>query len=241
MAKGSKPRIGRNRRDFGPDIKKVSSYILVSCPPPVGQTNGSRLKIETVEMDQIAVINSRWEVNTGKWDNKKSSRTADVIAEDKAIIKAMVDLDKSRHIYNRVASNPDATIEDYSAFNIVGGTQLASSSHKSAVAPGMKTVNIGLKESMYLAHKLKVTAPDHKGIGMEDGVKNILIYKAVALIGAVAPALNLYQYVGDVNRGTIIVKHEDTTQGMRAWYIGRVKNSIGELGEPSEPVGFIII
>ncbi len=241
MAKRREPRIGRSIRKFRNDFNKMYNYIMVPCPPPVGQTNGTRLKITTEEIDKLTDIKQRWDGIIELYDNKKSTRTEDVVADANLIIKEVVDLDRSNHIYNRIASNPEATTEDYSAFNIVGGTPLAAITHTRATAPGTKTVIISLKESKYLLHLLLVTSPDHKGRGKEEGVKEILIYKAVALITVGVPALNLYQYVGDVSNGLIKVTHEDNTQGMRAWYIGRIKNSMGEIGEPSEPVGFIII
>ena len=41
--------------------------------------------------------------------------------------------------------------------------------------------------------------------------------------------------------GFIKVNHDETTQGQKAWFIGYVKNSKGELGLPSDPVGFIVV
>ena len=175
------------------------------------------------------------------YGNKKSQRTSEVTEDLKKIITDAVAYDKLHRLYNRIASNPEATTADCIAFNILQGTPLAESTHSRVPDPGTKTVVISIKKSGYLMHLLSVTTPNHKGVGKEDGVKEILIYKAIAPLATGIPALSLFQYIGDVSRGSIKVNHEDANQGMRAWYIGKVKNSRGEIGDPNEPVGFIII
>lgn len=237
----SLPRIDRGIKGFADCIETTCRKLLELSEPPLGRTNGTRYGWKPTEILDWCDFKTRWDVLMPLYNNKKGTRTTEVTEGLHLIIKEAIAYDKKHQLYNRIASCPDATIDDFIAFNIVRGTPLASGTHARAAAPGTKTVTIALKKSSFLMHQLLVTTPDHKGRGKEDGVKDILIYRAVALITAGVPALNLYQYVGDVHRGLINVNHEDTTQGMRAWYIGRVKNSLGELGEPSEPVGFIII
>jgi len=234
-------RLGRNIRTFDTDIKTTSDYIKIPCPPPVGQTNGTRLGWTTDQIEQWLDYRSRWDALKPLYENKKSTRTTEVITDMNDIIKEAVAYDKKHKLYNQVAANPNAVTADYIAFNIVSGTSMADSTNTRSPEPGTKIVSIALKKSSYLMHELLVTSPDHKGRGKEEGVKEILIYKAVVAITEVAPALSTFQYIGDVSRGLIKVNHDETTQGMRAWYIGRVKNSRGEIGDASEPVGFIII
>ena len=130
-------------------------------------------------MAQWADFRSRWDVLKPLYDNKKSTRTSEVITDMKAIIKEAVAYDKEFKLYNQVAANPNATTADFIAFNIVSGTSMADDTHSPAAAPGTKIVSIALKKSSYLMHELLVTSPDHKGRGKEEGVKEILIYKAV--------------------------------------------------------------
>ncbi len=234
-------RLGRTIKDFDADIKTTSDYIKILCPPPVGQTNGTRLGWTTEQVEQWIEYRRRWDALKPLYENKKSTRTTEVITNMNDIIKEAVAYDKKNKLYNQIASNPRAINADYIAFNIVSGTSMAEATHTRTPEPGTKKVTIALKQSSYLMHELLVTSPAHKGRGKEEGVKEILIYKAIVAITEVAPALSTFQYIGDVSRGLIKVNHDETTQGMRAWYIGRVKNSRGEIGDASEPVGFIII
>jgi len=235
------PRLGSSIKDFHNDIVSTNEYIMLPCPPPVGMTNGIRIGWTTGQITYWNDVLGEWTPLISKYLNKSGERTKDVTDQLKIIIKRTRTYERTNHLYDTIAVCPAAVNKDFEIFHILRSTSLASTSHARSAEPGTKTVVIVLKKSGFLMHQLLVTTPDHKGRAKEEGVKEILIYKAIAPITEVAPALSLFQYVGDVSRGLIKVTHDDTTQGMRAWYIARVKNSRGELGDACESVGFIIV
>ena len=235
-------RLGRTIRTFATDIKTTSDYILAHGPGTPVVTNGTRLGWTPDEILAWTDFRTRWDDGMKLYDNKKGTRTTEVRDTLIGIIKEAVAYEKAHNLYDRIAVCLVAVTADFEAFNIKRSTPLAASTHARAAAPGVKGVIIGLKKIGHLYHQLLVTSPDSETRGKEDGVKEIIISKALGPpTAAIAPALNLFVYAGSVSRGLVKVSHVDGTQGQKAWYSGQVKNSRGELGEPSEPIGIIII
>ena len=234
-------RLGRTIRTFETDIKTTSDYILELSPGTPSITNGARLGWTPDEIAAWTAFRTRWDVSFALYGNKKGTRTTEVRDTLIVIIKEAVAYEKKHNLYDRIAVCLVAVTADFEAFNIKRNTPLAASTHARAAAPGVKGVIIGLKKIGHLFHQLLVITPDSESRAKEDGVKEIIISKAIGLPTAVSPALNLFVYAGSVSRGLVKVSHADGTQGQKAWYSGQVKNSRGELGEPSEPVGFVII
>jgi len=234
-------RLGRTIRTFDTDIKTTSDYILAHGSGTPGITNGERLGWTPDEILAWTDFRTRWDVNMALYGNKKGTRTTNVRDILMGIIKEAVAYEKKHNLYDRIAVCLVATNDDFEAFNIIRFTPLAATTHTRTAAPGIKGVAIVLKKIGHLYHQLLVTTPDSESRAKQKGVKEIIISKAIGLPTAVAPALNLFVYAGSVSRGLVKVTHTDGTQGQKAWYSGQVKNSRGELGEPSEPIGFIII
>ncbi len=239
MPKGNS-RVPEGINDFNSHINSVFAYIMLASTPPVGGTNGSRIGWLPDEIAQVIDIHSRWQPLILLYTDKKGERTTLIKDSLLLLIKEYRDLNRSNNLYNRVAVSLNATLKDFEIFNIKAGTPLASVTHTKTAETGTKTVGIMMKKSGHLFHELLVTNPDQKGRAKEDGVKEIMFFKAVGLATAVAPDMSAFHYVGDVVRGTIVVNHDSETIGMKAWYYACVKNSKGELGIPSEIVGFII-
>ena len=236
-----KARTARNIKGFNDDIRNTNAYLNAPSPLPSVETNGVRLGILPAEITQWGVFLSEWIPLFELYSDKKTSRTTEIKDELKLIISAAVAYDKKIHMYDRIAVSPNATTLDFETFHILRGTSLADTTHTPAPAPGSKTVVITLKTMGHLFHKLRITALGKKGRAKEAGVKEIQAYVAFTATTDVAPATELFQYAGDVSRGFATITHLDANIGKKAWYIGYVKNSKGELGLPSDPVGFIVV
>jgi len=78
-------RLGRTIRTFDTDIKTTSDYIKIPCPPPVGQTNGTRLGWTTDQIEQWLDYRSRWDGLKPLYENKKSTRTTEVITANRSV------------------------------------------------------------------------------------------------------------------------------------------------------------
>ena len=237
----SLPRISRSIPGFDTDITTTNNYIMQPCPPPVGNTNGTRLGWTTAEIAQWQAFLSEWQPLAILYGNKKGARTTNIKDQMKQIIKNCVAYDHKQHLYDRIAVSPNAVNDDFEIFRIKHGTALADTTPTRVAAPGTKEVVIVIKKMGNLFHQLLVTSAGKKGRGKQVGVKEILVYKAITGPKDLAPALELFQYVGDVSRGLITIIHDDADVGNKAWYIAHIKNTRGELGIASAIVGAIII
>ena len=237
----SKTRISRSISGFNADITTTNDYIMQLCPPPVGQTNASRLGWLPDEITQWQLFGKNWALLYIQYSNKKGARTTNIKDQMKQIIKNCVAYEHKQHLYDRIAISLNATNADFEIFHIKHGTALADTTLTRAAVPGIKEVVIVIKKMGNLFHQLLVTTADKKGRGKPAGVKEILIYMAVTGPKDAAPALADYQYYGDVSRGLLTVTHDDADVGNRAWYIARIKNSRGEIGVASAAVSAIII
>jgi len=236
-----KPRLSRTIRGFNDDIRNTNAYLNAQSPLPSVVTNGVRLGILPAEQTQWGVFLSEWIPLFTLYSDKKTTRTTEIKDELNLIISNAVTYEKRIHMYDRIAVSPNATTLDFETFHILRGTSLADTKHTPAPAPGSKTVVITLKKMGHLFHQLRVTALGKTGRAKEAGVKEIQVYVAFTATTDAAPATELFQYAGDVSRGFITITHTDANIGKKAWYIGYVKNSKGELGLPSDPVGFIVV
>ena len=235
------PRISRSISGFDTDLTTTNDYIMQPCPPPVDNTNGLRLGWLPAEIAQWQLFLAEWQPLAILYGDKKGARTTNVKDQLRQIIKNCTAYEHAHHLYDRIAVSPNAVNADFELFRIKHGTPLADTTLTHAADPGTKEVVIVVKKMGNLIHQLLVTSSDKKGRAKPAGVKDILIYKAVTLPTAVAPALNLYQYIGDTKRGLITITHDDTDVGNKAWYIARVKNSRGVIGAPGAAVGALIV
>ena len=235
------PRISRGITGFNTDITSTYNYLIKECPPPVGYLNWQRLGWSADEMAQWQDFKQRWDPLYELFINKKVTRTTQIKDDLLLIIKETRAYDHSHNLYNLISVNPNATVTDFELFHILLNTSLALTSHRIATDPGTKRVSIVLNKIGHLFHQLLVTSPDRKGRGKGEGVKDILVYKAITGINEVAPDFELFHYAGDVSRGLITITHKEENIGQKAWYIACIRNSRGKLGVQSFPVGFIII
>ncbi len=238
---GGKPRIPRSIKGFDPHIRALIAYLLLYSPGSLTITNAIRLGFTVPELAQLQLFLNDWEALMLKYDNKKTTRTTDIKDQLLQIIKSYVENDKKIHLYDRVAINLNANNTDFETFNIKHGTPLAKTSNTTAADPGTDEEVIVISKIGNLYHELLVTSADKKGRGRGKGVKDIMVFKAVTLITAGAPALTAYVYVGDTFRGFITVNHEENERGKTAWYIARIKNTRGVVGVASIPVSATII
>ncbi len=234
------PRIMRTIKGFNVDISVTNHYLHQPSPPPFG-INGLRIGWLQSEIDQWQAYLNQWLPLYLKYSNKRTQRTTGVIDELKWIIASTVDFERKNSLYDRIATCPNSIIMDFEVFRVVRGTVLASKTHTRAPAPGSKVMVVVIKKVGHLFHQLLVTSPDHEGRKKEDGVKDIMMFRAVVGADEMDPPLEKYQYIGDVSRGLITSKHSDKDEGKRAWYIAFVKNSRGEIGPPSQPICCLII
>ncbi len=236
-----KPKISCDFARFNADITTTNFYRMLPCPPPLGYFYWQRLELTSVQLPQWHGIETRWKPLYTLYCNKKTTRKTDVKDQLKLIIKESVALDRPDYLYDGIAININAIITGFETFRIIRGTSLAATSYAHTPALGTKGVVIVLKKMGILYHQLLVTSLNKKGRGKKDGVKEILVYKADTAHNDPSPALNLFQYVGEVSRGLIKVIHNDDEISQKAWYFARIKNSRGELGVPSAIVGYIVV
>ncbi len=234
-------RISRGFAGFDADITFTNNFLMLLCEPPLGYTNWQRLGWKANEIAQWQDFGTRWKLLYTLYCSKKTTRTTDVKDQLKQIIKECVAFERTHHLYDRIAINLNAINTDFETFRIIRGTPLAATTYAHAPAPGIKGVVIVLKKMGNLFHQLLVTSLNKKGRGKEDGVKEILVYKAVTGPNDPAPALGLFKYEGNVSRGLIEIIHKDAEIGQEAWYFARIKNSRGKLGVPSAIVGYVIV
>ena len=236
-----RPHIARDIKGFNDDVTNMNTYLNAASPLPSIDTNGVRLGLLPAEISQWGEFYHSWIPLFPLYADKKVTRTTEIKDELKIIIKNAVAFDKKIHMCDRIAVSPNATTKDFETFHILRGTPLADTTRTPAPAPGSKRVVITLKEMGHLFHTLLVTALGKLGKAKEAGVKEIQVYIAYTAATDAAPDTKLFQYAGDVSRGFITITHTDDNIGNKAWYIGYVKNSKGELGLPSDPVGFIVV
>ncbi len=235
-------RISRTIKGFNNDLVDTNDYLTQECaPPPVGNTNGQRLGWTVAELAQWVLFLSMWAPLYILYSNKKGTRTSLITAKLKKIIKDCVAYERSHHLYDRMAVNSNATTDDFTVFRIVRSTELEETTRTKPKDVGVKTVIIAVTLIKHLLHKLLVKAPNIDGRGKEEGVKNILVYVAYTEIKDEAPLLETFNYYGDVSRGYITIIHDEDKIGKKAWYIARVKNSVGQIGIASEAVSEIVI
>jgi len=235
MEKIRTTRISTDIEGFNADINVTNDYLGKACPPPVGNTNGKRLGWSEEEIAKWLSFQTEWTPVYLLYSNKKGKRTTDVTAQLYQIIDKCRTYEHDNHLYDRIAVCTDAVNLDFETFRVVRNTPLEETVHTPAPPVGNKTVMIAIKETGHLYHKLLVKSPNVDGRAKEAGVKDILIFVAYTDIAGLAPTLDKYQYYGDVKRGYIIVQHAEAQVGRKAWFIGRVKNSRGEIGLPSNP------
>ena len=234
------PRISRSITGFNADIITTNDYLLKIIPPSTVAT-WQRLGLISAEQAQWLLFLTSWQPLFIKYCDKKGQRTTAVTTDMRKIIKDCIAYERKQHLYDRIAISSNAIISDFEIFRVKRGTPLADTTITRAAAPGTKEEVIVIKKTDHMLHQLLVTAAGKKGRGKEDGVKDVLVYKAVTGPKDAAPALGQYHYVGDVKRGLFTAVHDDTDEGNRAWYIARVKNTRGEIGVPSAAVSAIII
>jgi len=240
MAHGT-TRIPRTIKGFDPHIRAVVAYLLLFTEGSLIMTNAERLGFTAEELAQLQLFLDEWVALMIKYGSKKTTRTTDVKDQLFQIIKNYIANDKKLHLYEGIAINPNANNTDFETFNIKQGTPLAKTSDTPAADPGTNEEVIVISKIGNLYHELLVTSADKKGRGKGKGVKDIMIYKAVTLTTAGAPALSAYIYVGDTDRGFITVIHDESEIGKTAWYIARIKNTRGVIGVPSAAVSAAII
>ncbi|MEI8203041.1 MAG: hypothetical protein WCH34_08530 [Bacteroidota bacterium] len=233
-------RLSRNISGFNADIRQTSTYIQQPTSVLIAIINGIRLGWTPEEIAQWLAFLAAWIPLYLLYSNKKGTRTTAITEELKKIISKAVAYDKAHHLYDRIADNPNATALDFETFHIKRSTFLAASPKK-AEAPGLKKVVISMKKVGHLFHHLSVTSPDKKGKGKEEGVKDIMMYRAIRERGAEAPALKTFEYFDDVKYGSVLSKLSEDDVGNEAGYYARIKNTHNELGIPSEVVWFMIM
>jgi len=234
-------RISRGIKGFANDIKKINAYLNAPSPLPSLVSNGIRLGILPEEITQWGEFYHEWEPLFPLYTDKKVTRTTNVKDQMMLIIKKTRAYEQKIRMCDRIAVCKDATTTDFEVFHIKRSTSLALTTHTAAPVPGTKTVVITLKKMGHLFHLLLITALGKEGRAKEAGVKEIQVYVAYTAATDVAPDLDAFKYKGDVSRGLATITHTDANLGQKAWYIARVKNTRGELGLPSDPVGFIVV
>jgi len=236
-----KPRLSTDIKGFANDIKKTNEYLNADSPLPSLVSNGIRLGILPAEITQWGTFYHSWEEIFPLYVDKRVTRTTNVKDQLLLIIKITRAYEQKIRMYDRIAVCKDATTTDFEVFRIKRSTSLANTTHTAAPVPGTKTVVITLKKMGHLFHQLLITALGKEGRAKEEGVKEIQVYVAYTAANEVAPDLESFNYKGDVSRGFATITHTDANLGQKAWYIARVKNTRGELGLPSDPVGFIVV
>ena len=236
-----KTRISRGIVGFDVDIRLTYEYLMKTCPPPEGYYNWQRFSWLPDEIAQWGAYYTEWKPLYSLWLNKKGTRTTMIKDSLLLIIKYCSAFNQTHRLYDRIAANPNAVTSDYSTFHLLRGTPLAKTSHTPTADPGTKHVEITIRKIGHLFHQLLITSPDKKGRGKEDGVKEILVFKAYTELNEMAPTFENFQFVGDVSDGLIKVVHSDSYIGKKVWYIAVIKNSRGKLGVHSETVGVIVI
>jgi len=238
---GGATRIPRKAKGFDPHIRAVVAYLLQFSQGSTTLTNAIRLGFTVPELAQLQSFLDEWEALMALYNNKKVTRSTDVIEQKAQLIKKYIAFDNLQHLYKRVEISPNANNTDFVTFNIKGGTPIAKTSDTRATDPGTDEEVIVVVKIGNLFHELLVTSAGKKVRGKGKGVKEIMVYKAVTLITEGAPAINVYQYVGDTNRGFVTVTHNVSEIGKMAWYIARIKNTRGVIGVASKPVCVPII
>ena len=107
--------------------------------------NAVRLGISSDETDGWTALFAKWEPLYLKCSDKKNSRTTSIKDQLLAIIKECVELDKTRHFLDRIASSINVTIKDMETFNIKKGV-LQKSSPSVATAPILTQVIAALRQ-----------------------------------------------------------------------------------------------
>ncbi len=236
-----KTRISRGIVGFDGDIRLTYEYMMKTCGPPVGYCNWQRLGWLPDEIAQWGAYYTDWLPLYSLWLDKKGTRTTLIKDSLLLIIKNGSAFNQTRRLYDRIASCPNAVASDYTTFHLLRGTPLANTSHTPTADPGSKHVEIFIKKTGHLFHQLLVISPDKKGRGKENGIKEIMVFKAYTELNEMTPTFENFQYVGDVSDGLIKITHSDSYIGKKVWYIAVVKNSRGKLGVHSQTLGVIVI
>ena len=133
------PRIPRGIDDFNPYIVNTTAFLQTGAP-----TNAERLGILIAELERWLGFEAAWVPLYTKYSDKKNSRTTSIKDQLLAIIKECVELDKTRHFLDRIASSMNVTIKDMETFNIKKGV-LQKSSPTVATAPILTQVIAALR------------------------------------------------------------------------------------------------
>jgi hypothetical protein len=226
------PRIRRNINGFNTDITITNDYLKESCEPDPC-TNGERLGWTIDELKFWSDILHDWQPLYIRYGNKKAGRTTDVTDQLHQLIDKAVKYDQEHHLYDRIAICTAAVNKDFETFRIKRFTPLADEKPTSDPDPGDKTVKISLRSSEHLVHKMMAVFNGVKGRGKPEGIKEVMMFMAITGAEEAQPALEKFQYKGDVKNGFIIIKFLPTDKGKKAWYYAIPKNSKGELGVAS--------
>ncbi|HEX7413044.1 MAG TPA: hypothetical protein VF411_03280 [Bacteroidia bacterium] len=148
------------------------------------------------------------------------------------------DKDTGHHLLDKVALF--GTLTDCETFNVKKGTALATSGAATTRTAPAKVETVSVKENKHLLTRLLVVIAGQKGKGKPKGIKEIMMFKATTALKATAPALSAYEYVGDVKRGYINVTHTEADLD-KAWFVARLKDNKGAIGQPSAAVGVNIM
>lgn len=236
-----KTRISRGIVGFDGDIRLTYEFMMKTSEPPVGYCNWQRLGWLPDEIAQWGAYYTDWLPLYSLWLDKKGTRTTLIKDSLLLIIKNCSAYNQTHRLYDRIAVNPNALLSDYQTFHILRSTSLANTSHTPTAEPGTKHVEITIRKIGHLFHQLLVISPDKKGRGKENGIKEIMVFKAYTELNEMTPTFENFQYVGDVSDGLIKITHSDSYIGKKVWYIAVVKNSRGKLGVHSQTLGIIVI
>ena len=132
-------RIPRTIRLFNLYLTITNTYLYEDNP-----INAVRLGISFDEASGWTALFTKWEPLYLKYSDKKNSRTTSIKDQLLAIIKECVELDKTRHFLDRIASSMNVTIKDMETFNIKKGV-LQKSSPTVATAPILTQVIAALR------------------------------------------------------------------------------------------------
>ncbi len=102
---------------FSVYLEGAVDYLLAGAP----QTNADRLGLEEIDVQSLSDIRDRWLPLYQLYENKRNTRTSIITSQLHELMQETRDLDIDRHILDRIASSPNATLIDLSTFNIKAG------------------------------------------------------------------------------------------------------------------------
>ncbi|MHB8261675.1 MAG: hypothetical protein ACYDCN_16725 [Bacteroidia bacterium] len=238
-------------------LTRTNAYQLAIVPDTrQGAPVGSRVAQyvlwgwTAVESAQYTAYTTEYNLIYAEVADKKGTSTDERI-DEKLLNKAIHAYDNDpligHHLLDKIALN--GTIADCQAFGVKRGTALAVPTHGAAtqrtigssIVSPVKVESISLHKIAHLLIQLLVIVAGQKGRAKPKGVKEIMVFMSITAIGATAPLLSTYLYVGDVKRGLLTVPQDETNEGKKAWFIARTKNTKGQLGPPSAPFSITIM